>query len=119
MAKLTDKQILELARQYAAIKDQLLDAMKARKGDAASISVEADDIKVVVRSNVIKTWDVKGLAAKLSRRVRSAVIVSKVDARALARAVKAGDVDQALVDEALLSATPSAPFLEVTVRPTS
>jgi len=110
--KVSEKAIVQLARDYDDIKRRLLEAMKARDGRV----VEADGVKVQLRTNTLKTWDLKALGAKLTRAVKAKVIVSRVDARALARAVKAGDIAEDDVDAAMLSATESSPFLEVTVR---
>lgn len=113
--RLSDKAIIELAREYDRAKRLLLDAMVARGGGP----LEADGVKVQLRTNRTVEWDIKGLAAKLTRAVKARVIVQRVDARALASAVRAGQVDQADVDAAVVSSSESAPFLQVTVRATT
>lgn len=112
MGRLSDKAIIDLGREYVDIRGRLLAELAARNVSA----VERDGVKVARRTNITKTYDIKGLAKQLARGVKAKVIVQRVDGRALAKAVKAGDVDQALVEEMLTGSSESAPFLEVTVK---
>lgn len=112
MGRLSDKRVAILAREYLSIRGELLAELAARR----VTTVEVDGVKVSARTNKIKTWDVAGLAKQLSRSLQAKIIVRRVDARALARAVKSGDVPQAIADAAILSETESSPFLEVTLK---
>ena len=112
MGRLSNTKLAALGRQYIEIRAQLLDEL-VRRGLG---TLEHDGVKLTARTKTTRTYHVPDLSKLLSRGWLPIVLPRRVDTRALAKAVRDGDVAQADVDACLLNESESAPFLEVTLR---
>jgi len=121
MPRLTNDELAALAREYNAEKATEA-AAKARKQDLGRQIVtelnrrkkdrlEVDGVRITKKASTTTTYSVDRLKATLKRRAGRFL---KVDGRALADAVKAGDITAAEKAACIESSSPGSAYPDIT-----